>query len=35
MIVGEDDALALGLIFIFLSFGWIFYNLGKLYGPDE
>ena len=35
MIVGEDDALALGLIFIFLSFGWIFYNVGRIVSPDE
>jgi hypothetical protein len=31
----EDEALIIALIFIFLSFGWIFYNLGHLVNPDD
>ena len=31
----EDEALIIALVFIFLSFGWIFYNLGKIVDGDD
>ncbi len=31
----NDTALVIALIFVFLTFGWIFWNLGHIVSPDE
>ena len=33
--MSEEQILLPGLIFIFLTFGWIFYNMGRVVSPDD